>query len=504
MCNMCHQDAICHKSPAAQGVTLECRCMAGFVGDGLACYNRAACEGSQDCCEAGYCWSSEQGCLDVDECSIPGEICSPPLVCENTPGSYDCLLPREEKLPARSAATSSEKGQPDTSSKPISDKQSIRFSCGGVTCPAGYDCVSFNGTHLCLDPCQNYSVLNDSWRATDFSANGNTLRCDNTGWGGRNWQGWYRMFLGITAFRCQRDVNTTVCGTCREDETCVSEDKITWRCERQDRSAFPTPELVCWRSFIRVGLNRAALLAGGLDASSAHLINFNCTAYQESNGMVWFQVQRRMGSCGTHMRTNDTHAVYSNSVFVYPSTMGKRMPARFPFSCTYPLETEVSLDVPIRLDVMEEAGVVGTGPKPWAEMSVYRNADYTNPYYGDMVVLPLGSPLHVGVSVMEASSNGLAVILEDCYITHSADPHDPDRYTLIHRRCPLDHQLVTVEETRPFLPGRFTATLSFLYSYDPFFVHCSVVICDHRWPSCSQGGPVSLLREAPDHRTHLL
>ncbi|XP_070298599.1 uncharacterized protein, partial [Salvelinus sp. IW2-2015] len=29
------------------------------------------------------------------------------------------------------------------------------------------------------------------------------------------------------------DVNTKVCSTCRDDDTCMSEDKITWRCERK-------------------------------------------------------------------------------------------------------------------------------------------------------------------------------------------------------------------------------------------------------------------------------
>ncbi|KAJ8366621.1 hypothetical protein AAFF_G00348380 [Aldrovandia affinis] len=70
---------------------------------------------------------------------------------------------------------------------------------------------------------------------------------------------------------CAADVNTAVCGTCREDETCVSEDKVNWRCERRERPIFPDPELVCGRSILQVGLDRAVLEAGGLDVSSAHL-----------------------------------------------------------------------------------------------------------------------------------------------------------------------------------------------------------------------------------------
>ncbi|KAI1886551.1 hypothetical protein AGOR_G00196960 [Albula goreensis] len=203
---------------------------------------------------------------------------------------------------------------------------------------------------------------------------------------------------------------------------------------------------------MRVGLNSAALLAGGLDASSAHLANLNCTADQESNGTVWFQVLPREGSCGTQLRS-----------------------------------TQVRLPVEQTQTRSVEAGVVGTGPKARASMSLYRNANYTDPYSAGLIVLPLGTALHVGVSVMEAEVNGFAVILEECYATPSADSDDPERFFLIQNRCPSDRRLVRVEESGPSLPGRFTATLSlFTGNYDNFFLHCSVSMCEPRQPSCSQ------------------
>ncbi|KAI1886550.1 hypothetical protein AGOR_G00196950 [Albula goreensis] len=155
-CEACHGYATCH----LQGVTPECRCKAGFVGDGLACYNRTACESSQDCCEPGYRWSSEQGCVDVDECSSSEQKCPQHLVCENTPGSFDCLLPLEESSHQRS--------------KRSANPNAVFFSCGGQLCPGGEDCIDNNGYQQCLDPCQHYSVLNDSWRATDFSPSAKT------------------------------------------------------------------------------------------------------------------------------------------------------------------------------------------------------------------------------------------------------------------------------------------------------------------------------------------
>ena len=59
-----------------------------------------------------------------------------------------------------------------------------------------------------------------------------------------------------------------------------------------------TPELVCGRSYLDVGLLKSQLAAKRLDSSSAHLADPRCSS-QERNGTVWFQVERREGSCGT-------------------------------------------------------------------------------------------------------------------------------------------------------------------------------------------------------------
>ncbi|KAJ8366625.1 hypothetical protein AAFF_G00348420, partial [Aldrovandia affinis] len=486
-CGACHVNATCSSSQGAKEEIVTCSCKAGFVGDGLA-----------------------------------------------------CSLPRSKR-----------------SSGPDSNQNSVLFSCGGVACPAGQDCLTVNGNEQCLDPCQDYSRLDDAWRATDFRDG--SLRCDRN----LNWQGWYRLFLGDASVQmpercvdknmcgthaplwlntshpapsdgivqsrvcghwgndcCQfpsnpihvracpgnyfvykfvdptichsaycADVNTAVCGTCREDETCVSEDKVNWRCERRERPIFPDPELVCGRSILQVGLDRAVLEAGGLDVSSAHLADSRCTEHQESRGIVWFHVEHREGSCGTQLRTNATHATYSNTLFVYPVTVGNRSfnaPESFPFSCSYPLDSQTSLDVAIR-PYLEEAKSVGLGSRARAAMFIYRNANYTDPYSVGPVVLPLGSALHVGVSVEEDDLNGFAVILEECYATPSADPEDPERFFLIQNRCPSDRRLVKVEPSGPSLPGRFSAFLSlFTGDYDDVFLHCSLSMCDHTQASCSQ------------------
>ena len=159
--------------------SVSCVCKDGFVGDGLTCYDVKLCSDSS-CCHQGYRWSPEKGCVDIDECSLPEPPCTHGSLCVNTPGSFECLVP-----PSRA-------------------KRSVQFSCGNAVCPLGQDCINSR----CVDPCDHYTVLNDTWRATDY--NDDHGHCDRY----VNWQGWYRLFLGQSSAQIPETcVGQNMCGT---------------------------------------------------------------------------------------------------------------------------------------------------------------------------------------------------------------------------------------------------------------------------------------------------
>lgn len=191
-CDSCHDEATCQES-RDRGDTfitpaLSCVCKDGFVGDGLTCYDIKLCSDSS-CCSQGYRWETDSGCVDIDECSLPDSPCPAPQVCQNTPGSFECL-----ELPSRTRSGLS--------------AQSVQFRCGNTTCPVGWDCIINNGTR-CADPCEYYTVLDDEWRSTKNTVN-NMAACDRD----VNWQGWYRMFLGQTSTHIpERCVGGNKCGT---------------------------------------------------------------------------------------------------------------------------------------------------------------------------------------------------------------------------------------------------------------------------------------------------
>ncbi|KAJ8332407.1 hypothetical protein SKAU_G00425800 [Synaphobranchus kaupii] len=161
-CGACDADATCDRSENAS----VCSCWAGFVGDDLHCYNRSACEGGI-CCGSGYRWSSERGCVDIDECVSPEEACPSPLVCKNTLGSFHCQ-PVDEGAAPRIRPCPEIPPTVERSGKSNSTEHSVVFHCENVTCPAGEDCLTQNNGSQCLDPCVHNSRLDDYWNSTSY------------------------------------------------------------------------------------------------------------------------------------------------------------------------------------------------------------------------------------------------------------------------------------------------------------------------------------------------
>ncbi|XP_047241308.1 tenascin-like [Girardinichthys multiradiatus] len=76
-------------------------------------------------------------------------------------------------------------------------------------CPSGTECITTNGAVQCLNPCANYTILNDTWRSTD-NTDQNFLQCDKS----ITWNGWYRFYLGQSSAQIpEKCVAERRCGT---------------------------------------------------------------------------------------------------------------------------------------------------------------------------------------------------------------------------------------------------------------------------------------------------
>uniref|UniRef100_A0A3P9PFG5 UMOD/GP2/OIT3-like D8C domain-containing protein n=1 Tax=Poecilia reticulata TaxID=8081 RepID=A0A3P9PFG5_POERE len=62
--------------------------------------------------------------------------------------------------------------------------------------------------HICADPCEHYSVVEDDWRSTNNTST--DIHCDQD----IEWRGWYRMFLEQNSARIpERCIAERRCGT---------------------------------------------------------------------------------------------------------------------------------------------------------------------------------------------------------------------------------------------------------------------------------------------------
>ncbi|XP_060941240.1 uromodulin-like [Limanda limanda] len=249
------------------------------------------------------------------------------------------------------------------------------------------------------------------------------------------------------------------------------------------------------------GLNMAAITAMGLNPLAGNLAVQNCSWVRMHNDVVWYEVDAQAGACGNTLRTNRTHAIYSNSLYLYRGNVSFSRPVSLPFSCAYPLDTDVSMNVAVRPVLPSAVGLSGLGSKARASMSLFRTSSFTQPYPPGLITLPVGSPLHVGVSVLVRDPS-FVVVLENCYASNSSNSNDTAQYIFIQNKCPTDRQQVAVIESGSSRQARFSV-LFFLIDgeYSDMYLHCSLSLCDQRSsrcaPSCRRRTSRSVSSSAP-------
>uniref|UniRef100_A0AAV2K1A4 Uncharacterized protein n=1 Tax=Knipowitschia caucasica TaxID=637954 RepID=A0AAV2K1A4_KNICA len=246
-------------------------------------------------------------------------------------------------------------------------------------------------------------------------------------------------------------------------------------CEIRERE-IQINQFICGQEQIQVSLNRVTVSVAGLDALSGHLVDRNCVRTRVQNDIVWYEVVPRVGVCGNTRRTNSTHVIYTNSLFLYAHNDSFHVPASLPFSCVYPLEVDTRLDAALS-PLLPSRGIVGSGRAPRAYMSLYQDSNFSNTYPSGSVSLPVGQPLYVGAIVEENDLN-FATVLDNCYGTFSSDPNDPTRHPLIQNKCSSNPQQVLVVESGTSLRARFSA-LFFVPGgqYRSIYLHCHLKLC---------------------------
>ncbi|PFX26091.1 Uromodulin [Stylophora pistillata] len=245
----CDVSAMCTNT----GGSHNCTCMEGYNGDGNSCQDIGECgEGSNVCDENASCTNTKgsrnctckegftgngQSCQvpsllpstlfalsnvvmntvipiyiiilwvssnDIDECNNGSHLCNVNANCANTNGSHNCTCKEGYLEEGRSCQDIDECGD------------------GSHVCDENANCTNTEGAHNCtcmerytgngsscqVDPCYNYSILDDANRKNSYITNFAAVLCDN-----QLFEGWYR-FVGAAGTKMPTTrVPADRCGT---------------------------------------------------------------------------------------------------------------------------------------------------------------------------------------------------------------------------------------------------------------------------------------------------
>ncbi|XP_058426567.1 uromodulin isoform X2 [Diceros bicornis minor] len=541
-CSECHSNATC----LVDGVATTCSCQEGFTGDGLVCADLDECAtpathncsansscvntlGSYTClCLDGFRLTPGLGCIDVDECAEPGlSGCHALAACVNSKGTYSCVCPAGYLGDGR------------------------HCECLPGSCEPGLDCVRKGNALVCVDPCQEHSILDEYWRSTEY---GTGYTCDS------HLSGWYR-FLGqggarmpetcVPTLRCNTAapmwlngthpssddgiVSRSACahwsghcclwdapvqvkacpggyyvynltappechlayctdprsveGTCDEcsvDEDCKSANG-RWHCQcKQDFNitdlSLLDRRLECGPNDIKLSLSKCQLKSLGFEKIYMYLRDSQCSGFAERGDRDWMSVvtPTREGPCGTLMTRNETHAKYSNTLYLADEIIIRDVNIKINFACSYPLDMKVSLQTSLHPMVSSlNISVGGTGVFT-VRMALFRNPAFTQPYEGSSVTLSTDAFLYVGIILDGGDVSRFALLMTNCYATPSSNATDPLKYFIIQDKCPrTEDSTIRVLENGESPQARFSVQMfRFAGNYDLVYLHCEIYLCD--------------------------
>ncbi|XP_040314827.1 uromodulin isoform X1 [Herpailurus yagouaroundi] len=540
-CSECHSNATCMEDGVA--TTCSCQVGFTGDGLMCVDLDECAISGAHNCsedsicvnmlgsylctCPDGFRLMPGLGCTDVDECAEPGlSRCHALATCINHKGNYSCVCPAGYWGDGWHCECSPGSCGPGLDCVPEGDMLVCVDPCqahhildeywrsseygAGYTCDSGlsgwYRFVGQGGVRLaetCV-PVLSCNTAAPMWlNGTHPSSDeGIVSRTTCAHWRGHCclWDapvqvkacaGYY--VYNLTAppecYLAYCTDPSSVLGTCEEcsiDEDCKMDDG-TWSCQcKQDSNITDLSHLErrleCGANDIKVSLSKCQLKSLGFEKVFMYLRDSQCSGFIERGDRDWISVvtPARDGPCGTVMTRNETHATYSNTLYLADEIIIRDLNININFACSYPLDMKVSLKTSLQPMVSTlNISVGGTGMFT-VRMALFQSPAYTQPYQGSSVTLATEAFLYVGTMMDGGDLSRFALLMTNCYATPSSNATDPLRYFIIQDRCPrTKDSTIQVVENGESPQGRFSVQMfRFAGNYDLVYLHCEVYLCD--------------------------
>ncbi|KAJ7305829.1 hypothetical protein JRQ81_010195 [Phrynocephalus forsythii] len=284
------------------------------------------------------------------------------------------------------------------------------------------------------------------------------------------------------------------CPPCRTEEECrLVEGK--WGCYHSQEPGILSlePELECGATEIKVSVEKDILNEMGFQNVVMYLKDYKCAGFEEKKNKTMISVvtPTQAGQCGTQLMKNETHVIYSNTLYLADRSIIRENEIKINFDCSYPLDMEISLETAVQPIVSSVNISVGGAGEFIIKMALYRDLNYTSPYEGLKAILSTEAYLYVGVMITSGDTAQFVLQMENCFATPTENSSDPLKYYIIQNSCPnTQDSTITMPENGVGPQAKFSLQVfKFVGNHNLVYLHCEIQLCDTRTKACKPSCP---------------
>ncbi|XP_008564215.1 PREDICTED: pancreatic secretory granule membrane major glycoprotein GP2-like [Galeopterus variegatus] len=255
--------------------------------------------------------------------------------------------------------------------------------------------------------------------------------------------------------------------------------------------------LHCWPQNIEVVLNSCFLetrhwvLTEGTFSGCSSI-----SKIEQGRHVHVFMMEKKEGTCGLHLSTNSTHALYSLEVQLLqvPPNFTSINSTMLSFSCTYPLVVNISQTQPYPVVSFPTIHIPGAGDII-VNLGIFTDPQLSTPLEDRTV--PLGMPLYVVLRATSSDPDRFALVANEVFASTNISKTGSVKAThhFVNNSCPVSNRLlqglrangVSLEVSLAFTLFRFLTS-------DTLYLHGRVTLCDKQagrpcQPTCSRKNP---------------